>query len=317
LIFFDFLDDIVFHSLLKPEVIERERGVIIEELNMYQDTPMVQVEEVFERWALGNNPLGWEIIGNKETVMQLKREDFLAYQKQFFSPKNMVFALAGGLKRTDWEKVIALADKHLGCEKGDPVKKRKINWRSPQKKVFWKEKPTEQLHLVFGRPIFAINDPRRYCLALLAIILAGNTSSRLWRKIREERGWAYYLHYFTDYFRETGVFALRVGLARSHLAEAIEIIKAELSRLPRTLVQEELDRAKDFWLGRTAIALETPNQIADLVASSWLLCDRLDTVEREIEQIKSVTLAQARDLADQLFKPDQFYLTVIGPKEKI
>jgi len=311
---FDLLSDIVFQPLLKTEGIDRERGVIIEELNMYQDTPMAKIEDLFEQTVLGDSPLGWEIIGTKETVSKLTRDDFILFQRRFFSPQNMVFAVAGGLKKNHWSKIVALAEKYLGSQPSWPVKKKKIKVKFSPQKRFCQEKETEQLHLIFGRPTFPLTDPRYYQMSLLRIILAGNTSSRLWQQIREKHGWAYYLYGFNQYFQETGLFGIKIGLAKNYLDQALVILKKEIDRLAQTLTEEELARAKDYWLGRLAIALEDPGYLAKQVASSWLLMGRLEKVEEAVTQVKKTSLKQLRQLAEEYFRADEFYLALIGPK---
>ncbi len=311
---FDFLTDIVFRPLLNPEEIEKERGVIIEEINMYQDLPMAKVEEIFLKTVLGNNPLGWEIAGTRKTVRQLKRTDFLTFQEQFFSPQNMVFIVAGGLKKKDWPRIVSLAKEYLAPKKSWPVIKKKVEFQPKSKRFVWHNQATQQVHLILGRPTFPLADQRRYQWLLLCNILAGNTSSRLWQEIREKRGWAYYLHFDNYYYQETGLFLLKAGVAQEHWQEAVAIIKREIKQLGQSLTQEELDRAKSFWLGRNAIRLENPGFLARLTASSWLLLDRIETVAEAAAQIKKTTLHQLRQLAQEFFQSDSFYLAAVGQK---
>ncbi len=314
---FDVISDIVFHSLLEEKEIKKEKGVIIEEINMYEDDPKRKVWDLSERVVFGNNPLGWEIIGSKKTVSQLKRKDFVDYQKTLYSPANMVLAIGGALKKGDWSRVLKLVEKWFGKVKLTPVKKERVGWQAGREKKLVKKKKTEQTHLVLELITFDLTDSRRWPMSVLSLILGGNMSSRLWRKIREQRGWAYYIHSFSDYYQEGGLLGVKAGLNNDKVAEAVKLIKQEMLGFAETVKEKEIKEAKSCLKGRFLLSLEPSGKAANLAARSWLLEDRLCTAEEILDKLAKVTLDDVRSLAEDFFKERNFYLAAIGPNKNL
>lgn len=310
----DMISDIVFNPLLKKKEVDKERGVIIEEFNMYQDTPIAKVDDMFEKTIFGNTPLGREIIGTKKSIKAVNRAKFIAYQKQFYWPSNMVLAIAGGMKKSDWPEMVKLINGYFGKKKDRLVDKKEIEFKQKFNQKVFQSKKVEQTHLIIGRPSFKLSDPRRWPLAVLRMILAGNTTSRLWIKIREERGWVYYIHAFSDFYPEIGSFGVKLGLRSDKVSEAIKLIKNEMMGLSKTVTARELKEAKSCLKGRFLLSLEEPARIASSVGVTWLVEGKIRTVKESLELLEKVTLKDIKKTAKDLFSEDKFSIAAIGPK---
>lgn len=311
---FDFVSDIVFNARMVEEEIERERGVILEEINMYEDTPKAKVNDLFRELALGDNLLGRSGLGTKKSVRSLKRKDFLNFKKRLFSPENMVLAVAGNSKDKD---VFKLAEKWFGKYEPFSAQVEEVDWQSKDKKVFIDKRKTEQTHLILGQPIFGLRDDRRWPMAVLKSVLGTGMSSRLWNEIREKRGWAYYVYASTGYYTEAGLFRVGAGIRNEKAQDAIQVIKDELVGIGETITKEEFDNAKEGIRGRILLSLESTENLAEGTASSWLREGKLRTVEEALEKISKVSLDEAISLAKEIFKPANFYLAAIGPHKEL
>jgi len=311
---FDMISDLVFNPLLKEEDIEKERGVIIEEFNMYEDDYPAKVSDVFRKMVFGDNPLGWKISGERKTVAKMAREDIFDYKNKFYCPANMVLVLAGGLEKGKKSEIFSLAQKWFGRKDQRRVKQIKIKTKPSFKKTLNEDKKIEQTHFVFGLPTFGLSDPRRWQSKILSAIVGGNKSSRLFRLIREQRGWAYYIYSFNELYQEAGYFAVQAGVKNGKLAETVALIKNELVNLSSSLTEVEIKRAKDYFLGRLLISFESPEDVAELVGESWIREGKILTAEEILQKIKKVTLDEVRAFCRDFFKPQNFYLAAIGPK---
>jgi len=314
---FDLIADIAFGSIFPPCEIAIEKGVILEEMNMYQDDPSKKIWDLADNLILGDNPLGWDIIGTKKIVASLKRADFINYQKRFYSPENIVLAIGGGLKKSDWNRVLDLSRKWFGQVKARPVEKVEIDWHSSKNKKLIKKKKTEQTHIVLGLSTFGRDDERRYPLSVIKTALGGNMSSRFWELIREKRGWAYYIYAISDYYQEAGVFGAKAGLRNDKVQEAVDLLKKEMVSFFKTVDKKELDETKGCIRGRLLLSLESSGSVASLIASQWLLKGKFETIEEILRKGDKVTLNQIKSLSKELFIPKNFYLAAIGPNGRL
>lgn len=309
---FDVLSDTLLNSLFKTEEINRERGTIIEEINMYEDTPRYKIDDVFYELLYGQTPMGWSVAGYKETVKNIKRQDFLDYTQRFYHGCNMVLVVAG---KIDFSTVQTLADEYFGVfSSGERVQPQKIvlAQNEPQVKLF--SKKTDQAHLYLGFPAFSFSDPDRYVLNVLHAILGGGMSSRLFIEVRERRGLAYYVHTNVDFYSDTGVFNVAAGLNLNKIEEAVKIILAELEKVKAGEIKEsELTRAKEFLQGRMTLSLESSRAMADWYAERELLEGKIETPEEVFKKIEKVTLEDIQKVAKRIFAPEKRNLAIIGP----
>ena len=309
---FDIITDMLLNPLFQVEEIEREKGVILEELNMYEDTPMRIIHDHAKQLIYGDTPLGRNIGGTKETVMKFDRQDFLDFRAKFYQPDNLVVAIAGMGEATDWKNQV---ETKLGHLKGDADKtfvEAKDQGKGPHFRLVTKK--TDQAHVALAFRGFPRGDKRRPILSLLVNILGGTMSSRLFIEVRERRGLAYYVRSGTWYFRDAGVLTASAGVQVAKIDEAIQVILNEFRRLTTTPVSaEELDRAKKNLRGSLYLGLEDSMSVADYLAEQALLEDSIEQPEEVVKEREQVTISQIQNLAKELIDSDGLYLTILGP----
>ena len=311
---FDVVSDLVFNPKFPEIEIEIEKGVILEEINMYEDSPSSKIAHNFRKLIFGDTLLGRETLGTKESVTGFNRDEFLEYRGRLYSPDKMVLAVAG---RTEKDRVFKLAEEWFGKYESFSTQTDRVDWKSMSDNVFVEEKKTEQTHLILGRPIFGLKDKRRWPMSLLRTVLGEGMSSRLWNEVREKRGLAYYVYANTGYYQEAGLFAVGAGVRNEKAREAVQIIKKELLKIGQTITEEELNDAKEGIRGRILLSVESTNNLADWAASTWLKEGRVRSVKQTLDRIESVTIDEVKQLAEEIFQPESFYLAAIGPSSKL
>lgn len=316
---FDILSDMVLNSLYKQLEIDREKGVITEEINMYEDTPMQKIEIIYEELLYGKDkPLGASIIGTKETVRSLQREDFLAYINTYYKPANTVLAAAGGVEH---KKIMALAEKYFAKwqnAKTPGYKKAIIAQKQPQVCVV--KKTTEQAHLCFGTHALSLKDKRKYVLSVLSAILGNGMSSRLFIDVRERKGLCYYIRSSANKYQDAGNFVTQSGVDPKKLKEAVKAVYHQYLKIAKSGVKgisdKEFARAKEFIKGYFVLSLEDSRAVADFFAGSYLLEGEIRTPQDVLKKIDQVKKEEVVLLAEELFQPEKMNLAVIGPFEK-
>lgn len=307
----DVLSDVLKNSLFDPEEIEKERGVVIEEINLREDTPIAKVSEVFDELLYSQTPLGWRIIGRKENVKRWQKNDLLVYLNRFYRPERMVVGLSGGVTLKEAK---SLVEKYFGQQRVQKERRQisplTFTQTKPQLKLHFKK--TEQAHFCLGVRAFKRAHPDRYVLSLLATILGGNMSSRLFTEVREKRGLAYYIRTATERFHETGNLVTQAGTDVGKIDEAIKVILAEYQKVSRA-EKKELKKAKEYLKGRLALGLEDSHFVATLYAESELLENKVRTPEEIIKGIERVTVEDVIRVAQKIFLPKNLNLAIIGP----
>ncbi|MBI4130008.1 insulinase family protein [Candidatus Roizmanbacteria bacterium] len=312
----DILSDMLLSSLYKTEEINREKGVIIEEINMYEDSPIRKVGEVYEYLLYDDTPLGRDIAGTKGTVSSFTRRNFLSYMQKLYAPGNAVLVLAGG-GVTDSK---SLAEKFFGSWQNHEVTsyEKAVDVQSkPASRIVTKK--TEQTHLCVGVRAFSRNDPRRYILNLLTVILGGGMSSRLFTEVRERRGLAYYVKSDVDRFHDVGYFVTQAGVETKKMEEATKVILEEYKKIQSSkfkVQNTELKRAKEYVKGNFILSLEDSQAVATVFANSALLEDKIRTPQQILDGIDKVTVSEVTELARELFVPERLNFAAIGPFEK-
>lgn len=309
---FDILADMLTNSLLKQEEIEREKGVIIEEINMYEDTPMLHVADVFTRLLYGDNSMGWSTAGEKETVKGIQRQDFLDYIKQLYFPQNMLVVVSG---KTTPKEAENLALRYFAPlqERGQKITK-EIKVKQGESRLKLVSKKTEQAHFWLGLPGYDLADKRRWAEAILSTILGGGMSSRLFIKIRERRGLAYYVHCSPEFYTDSGFLAAAAGVRLEKMEEAIKVILGEFENLATKKVNDkELAKAKEFNKGRLILAMEDSRSVATRAATQLILEGKVRSVRETLAEIDQVSAEDVRAVAKDIFRPEKLNLAVIGP----
>lgn len=312
----DVLSDMLQNSLLDQGEINKEKGVIIEEINLYEDTPVRKLGDVYENLLYGNTPLGWDIAGEKKVILSINRDDFVSYMSKFYSPSNMTVVVAGGI---DQKEVKAQVDTYFGSMKPfDTQGYKKVIESQKRPAVLIKHKKTEQTHIALGVRTVDVNHPDHYALAILAAILGGGMSSRLFEEIREKRGLAYYVRTHSDHYLDAGSLVSMAGLDPKRIDEAITVILQEYKKFAQgkaAVTKEELTKAKEFVKGHLVLELEDSRSVATFYAHQELLEDTIDNPHAVLVKIDEVTLEDIERVAKQYLKEETLNLAIIGDFE--
>lgn len=307
----DFFGDALQHALLKETEINKERGVIIEEMRMVKDDPARHIWDVFAGNIFGDQPFGWEIIGTTETLTKMNRKILATYWKSQYVPSNMVLAIAGNV---DIEEAFSYAEKAFAGMK-DKKAKPQATFKKPKTgpRVEITEKATDQTHLIFGFPGVKYGDAKQSVADVLATILGGSMSARLWRKIREQRGLAYTVSAGNEAFKKCAAFSIYVGCPAAAVPEVVKIIVAELAAVARKGVTgSELKLAKEKMRGKQAMQLEATNNAALQFAYPILYTNNVRTPDEQMKAIDAVTSKDIQEFAKKACKQKNYYLSLIG-----
>ena len=309
----DWVADIYLNSKISEEEIEREKGTILQELNMYLDTPMSYVSDLWTNLLYGDQPAGWRIIGQEEVIKKIKRAQFIKYLKEYYSSKNTIIIVAGQITHSS---VLAKVKKYFKSINSGSVKDKlpvREKQHKPQSLIHYKK--TDQTHLHLGaRSGYDIFHPDKYALGLLGVILGGNMSSRLWISVRERQGLAYYVSAGAETDTDTGCFVARAGVDNQRVEKAIKTILNEYKKIARKKVtQTELNKAKDYTKGTTLINMESSDAQASFVAFQELLTGEILTLEEKFAKIEEVTVDDIQRVAQDIFRPEKLNLALIGP----
>jgi predicted Zn-dependent peptidase len=306
----DVLVDMLRNSRFDAEEIEREKGVIVEEMNMYFDTPRDFIGGVYEELLYGDQPLGRDIIGTKETVRGATRETFTDYLDRWYKPSRMVLGVAGRIG----DDLLERAQELLGdlpaetTGEPDPV----APYANGRVRVF--EKASDQAHVCLGVQSLPLAHPDRYALSLLATALGGGMSSRLFTEVRERRGLAYYVHGLNHSYTDAGTLYAQAGVDITRIDDAVSTIAAELKKIAaEPLPADELEKARSFAKGRFVLQLESPQGLMMFGLRREVLEGRAAEPEAVLAGLDAVTVEDVSRVAQELIAADRFRLAVIGP----
>lgn len=309
----DVLSDMLHNATFPQEEIEKERGVIIEEYRMYQDTPMYQAGWDFETLIYGDQPLGWDTIGTEELIRSVNQADFMKHKNELYTPDNLVATFAGRISEKD---AVELGTKYFGDIGGKKAKSFKPVTRHTGNRVMLTTKQTEQAHLVLGVEGMSSQDKDHFAQKILSVILGGSMSSRMFLNIREARGLCYYISTSTDNYMDTGLLSTRAGVDQSRLHEAISAIRTEYEKCAaKGVTPIELRRAKDFLKGKITLAMEDSEERAHFFGKQQLLYPKVRDMNDYYAEIERVDEEAVNKLAARLLTPENLRLVVIG-KEK-
>lgn len=308
----DILSDMLQNSLLDEKEIDKERGVILEEINLYEDTPSRKIGDVYEYLLYGDTPMGWDIAGEKDNIRTISREDFRSYMSNLYSADNLTVVVAGGVTEKEVRK---LTEKYFGnMKKFDTLRYKKIVEKQKKPAVYIKSKKTEQVHIALGVRTVALEHPDHYPLAVLAAILGGGMSSRLFSEIREKRGLAYYVRTHSDHYQDSGSLVSTAGVDPKRIEEAITVMRDEYAVIASkkgNVTEEELTKAKEYLKGHLVLELEDSRSVAGYYASQELLESKIDNPEDVLVKIDKVTGENVKDVA-QKYLAQPLNLAIIG-----
>jgi len=311
----DVIFDIFLNSKLDSKEIDTERGVIIEELNMYRDMPQRYVSDLFEKLLYGDQPAGWDIGGEKETILKLKRDEFVDYFNTHYIAPRTIVAVAGNV---DPEAIKEKVERHFkNIRKGEIFDKPAVVERQDKSEVLLHNKKTDQTHFILGVRAYDKFNEKKYPLGILSVVLGGGMSSRLFSEVRDKRGLAYYIGASGESYTDSGFFSVKAGVNNQKTKEAIEVVVEELRKAKKEgITSQELQRAKDQIEGSMALGLEHSDAVAEIYAESLIFHNKILTPEEELDKMKKVTLGQILEVASDIFNDNKLNLALIGPFEK-
>lgn len=311
---FDIIADMYLNAVFEENDIEKERRVIIEEVNMDEDIPTRRVQDLFLETLYGDQPAGRPIHGGKENVKNLTRDDLAYFRDKFYVALSTVVIVSGNFDETALVEQVRKTFGALPLQEKVVKPKTVEEQTGPQLKVL--NKKLDQTHLALGIRTFDIHDPRRNILRVLSDILGGGASSRLFARVREELAAAYYIDAGPDFFADRGFLQVVAGVENSKLELVISVILEEMKRFQSELVPEaELQRAKDHLIGSMILRLETSDQLAEFYGGQEVMTRNIMEAPQLMEEIRKVTAEDIRDLAREIFTNDKLNLAVIGPIE--
>ncbi len=315
---FDLLSDMTLNSLLDSKEIEREKGTIIEEIRMYEDTPMMAIGEVFEGLIYGGHPLGMDIAGTEKTVAGMKREDFVDYKNSFYAPANMIITVAGGITE---DEVLKLSEKYfskLAIQQSNNLTIADFAVKQNKPAIKLHNKKKEQTHVILGFLADGKAYKNKYAQTVLSTILGGGMSSRMFLEVREKRGLAYSIRTSMDRYTDIGYIGTYAGLDTKRAEEAVKVMLEqhyEITNNKQQITKEELIKSKEFLKGHLALALEDTSDVSSFFGDQELFSEKVLTPEEVFEKIDAVTMDDVNAEARRLFVPERLNLAIIGPYE--
>ncbi len=310
----DILCDIYLNSLIAQEDLEKEKMVILEEIAMYEDTPDEIIHDIFAKNILKDHPLGREILGTTECLKNITRKDIKKYITQQYVPSNTIISVAGNY---DKKVLMNTLKKHF-----DQLARGSVQNSFPEAHYHGGlnivRKETEQVHLCLGSKGISFEDPARYTLSLMSVILGGSMSSRLFQKIRESSGLAYSVFSYPSFYRTAGLFSIYAGTNTKNINKVLEQIAEEISTLKnQPLSEKELYNAKEHLKGNMVLSLESTENKMNWLGKAFFYYKELKDLEQIFKRIDDVNCEDVQKLAHAIFSQEQLQLTVIGNIKKI
>jgi predicted Zn-dependent peptidase len=303
----DVLIDMLRHSKFDPEEIEREKGVIVEEMNMYYDTPRDYVDGVYDELLYADTPLGWDIIGRKETVRAAKRETFIDYLEQWYRAPRIVAGVAGNLGEGLMPRLEELLGDVQNGATGEPPP---AEWHQVSPQV----KQSDQGHIRVGVHSYPIVHPDRYALSLLATVLGGGMSSRLFTEVRERRGLAYYIYGHQQGYTDAGTLFAQGGVDIQRIDDAVSTVVGEFGRMAAEPIEpDELEKARNFAKGRLVLSLEDPKGMILFGLRNEVLEGTLREPDEVLAGLDAVMIEDIQRVAQDIIREDRLNFALIGP----
>ena len=314
----DILSDMLFNSKFEAQEMEREKQVIVEEIRMYNDNPLMNIDNIFESVMYDGSALGRDIAGTEKHVLNYKRAEVLNYRNKYYQPENQVVVVAGGIDNNTKTVVEDFFGGHNNAKASSRTfSPFKLGPSAKDKRIVVQEKQTDQAQLMIGFPAFPRNHKSNPAVAAMNTILGGSMSSRLFIQIRERRGLAYMVRSGVDNFRDTGYFYVRAGLETKNINKALGVIDSELEKIVKKgVTKRELKDAKTHIRGSLTLSLEDSSTQANWYAGESIFKDKIKTPEEKMTEIDNVSNDDIKAVADKIFKLNRKRVAVIGNIKK-
>jgi predicted Zn-dependent peptidase len=310
----EMLADILFDSKFDGMEIDKEKGVIIEEIKMYKDNPVMGLSGEFVKFLYGESKIGcWNISGEEKNIIDINRDILMAFRNKYLMPNDILVVIAGDIGSNGNQEADLYFSSFVNRSSCIlPKVKIELNKLYTIKRY----QETEQGHFCIGVPTISWRDDRRYALKLLEIILGGNSSSRLQQRIREDEGLAYYIHSISDNFEEGGYMAFQAGVRMDVLEKAIDMTVEEMMFVKRKITEEELLRAKDYLAGRIKLLMDQSDFWSDYLGQRVLLEGRTTSPEEELVRYRSVKIDDVYCLADEYLVKNKIRMISVSGNKK-
>ncbi|MDK2798527.1 MAG: hypothetical protein PWQ70_146 [Clostridiales bacterium] len=310
----DVLSDMLFSSRIDQRDIDVERKVILEEINMYEDSPEELVHDILSELVWAGDSLGYPILGTSESLNLINRQEILDYIYNNYTPENIVIAIAGNF---DYTKTIDLIDSKFGnwnTNNHDQCNYTVTNFNSD---IIVKFKETEQAHICIGFEGIEQGDDSIYDLLVVNTIFGGGMSSRLFQKIREEKGLAYSVYSYPSSYQKAGLFTIYAGMNPSQLNEVVKLIFEEIHVLTQNKIkEEELNKAKEQLKGNYILGLESTSSRMNSIGRSELLLNKIRTPDEILDRINLITVESVSNIIDRIFESKKIGVSVVGTIDK-
>lgn len=308
----DLIGDIYCNPLISSDDVEREKGVICDEINMYEDVPMRKVSDIFMKVLYGDQPVGLPIAGEKKDIKKYTRKDVVNFRKKHYVPNATTVIISG---KFDEKKVMSQIKSIFGkIEESKKFGKKKVNDKQESPQIIVQHKESDQTHIIVGVRTFPLKHESYYILTVLSAILGGSMSSRLFHKIRVELGLGYYVRASNDAFTDHGFLAASCGVDNARANEILPAIISEFKKLCDEKVEDdELKRAKDMISGRMLLGLESTDDLAEYYGFQYILRDEFISPDEAIKKINKVTARDIQELAKKIFVEKHLNAAIIGP----
>ena len=309
---FDVVSDIYLNSTFPEAEMQKEKGVIIEEINMYEDMPNRHVQDLIMQLLYGNQPAGWNIAGEKKNILNMKRSDFIKYKKAHYLPEATVIVVAGKVTEKEvLKEVNKVFDK---IPRGRKAQKLKVKEKQTKPQTLINFKKTDQTHFVLGVRSYDLFNKKSAVLSVLAGVLGGGMSSRLFQKLREEMGVGYYVRAYNDAYTDHGFLQISAGVDNKRIYEVIQAVLEECRKLKtKKISKDELNKVKECLIGNMKLSLESSDDIANFYGGQELLKKETKNSEEKANEVRKVTANQIKLLANYIFKNNKLNLALIGP----
>ncbi len=305
----ELLSDIFLHSTFPEEEVEKEKGVIKEEIKLVEDTPDDYIHDLFSKTIWGDTGLGQPVLGRRDTIKTFTRDDLINHVRKYYGTSDTVVACAGNFEP---EHVINLLNHYLGgLRRGSEPEIFPPQTFKSEIAIYQKE--LSEVHICIGVEGLPYQSKERYTLALLNTILGAGVSSRLFQEIREKKGYAYSIYSFVSSYLDKGYWAVYAGTGKKRALHVVEMIIKEMKGLSNTITDMELKRAKDQVKGNVVFAMESTSSRMQSIARQEIYYKRYFTLKEIMHEIEAVTIQQVKDLANRLINEGKMSLTVLGP----
>lgn len=307
----DIIADMYLNPIFDQKEIDKEKGVIVEEINMYEDMPHRNVGEVFNKLLYGDQPAGWDVAGTRENVRAMNRDHFVDYRNKHYVAKSTIVVVAGKFNEERVKKQIVKSFENISI--GKKAGKLPVKEKQTEPAILVKERKTDQMHLILGVRSYGTFDRRLAALKVLTTALGGSMSSRLFRRLRDEMGVCYYVRAGSDELTDHGVLTIASGVDKNRLNESVKAIIEECRKFAtEEMSTAELRKTKDYLIGNVFLGLESSDSIAEFFGLQEVVRRETKSPTDLVNKIEKVTAKQVREVARDLFRDERLNLAIVG-----